>query len=109
MAQGGAARAHGPQYPHSSRTPRPCCSWRLRVQSKAGLRAPDVTAETRGSGSPWEGQVAGSLEEAGVGQGQVGGEGGKEGADRLASPCPLYPGCPLPPWASAEIPQRAWE
>ena len=58
MARGGAARTHGPQYPHSSRTPRPCCSWRLRVQSKAGLRDPDVTAETRGSGSPWEGQVA---------------------------------------------------
>lgn len=53
--------------------------------------------------------MASSLEEAGVGQGQVGGEGGKEGADRLASPCPLYPGCPLPPWASAEIPRRAWE
>ena len=58
MARGGAARTHGPQYPHSSRTPRPCCSWRLRVQSKAGLRDPDVTAESRGSGSPWEGQVA---------------------------------------------------
>lgn len=58
---------------------------------------------------PWEGHVAGSLEEAGVGQGQVGGELGKEGAGRLASPCPLYPGCPLPPWASAEIPRRAWE
>lgn len=55
--------------------------------------------------------MAGSLEEAGVGQGQVGGggEGGKEGAGRLASPCPLYPGCPLPPRASAEIPRRAWE
>lgn len=45
---------------------------------------------------PWEGQVAGCLEEAGVGRDKEG-DGGKERAGRLASPCPLYSGCPLPP------------
>lgn len=56
-----------------------------------------------GSVSPWgrllpqEGQVVSGLEEAEVGWGQVRDKGGKEGAGRLASSCPLYSGCPLPP------------
>lgn len=71
-----------------------------------------------GSVSPWgrllprEGQVESGPEEAEMGWGQVGDEGGKKGAGRLASSCPLYSGCPLPPTptlASAEIPRWAWE
>lgn len=45
---------------------------------------------------PWEGQVAGCLEEAGVGWDKEG-DRGKERAGRLASSCPLYSGCPLSP------------
>lgn len=59
MVRKGAPRAHGPQYPHSSCTPRPFCSRRLRGQSKARLRAADLTAETRGSNSPLRGAGGG--------------------------------------------------
>lgn len=40
---------------------------------------------------PWEGQVAGSLEEAGVGQGQVGGEGGGRQAGQSLPPLSWLP------------------
>lgn len=56
---------------------------------------------------PQEGQMVSSLEEVGVGWGQVGDEGGNEGAGRLAKFLPPLFWLPPPSWASAEIPQWA--
>lgn len=47
MAQGRRSPAHGPQYPHSYRTLAPAALGVYAVRA-AGLRAPDVTAETEG-------------------------------------------------------------
>lgn len=53
--------------------------------------------QDRGELLPWEGQGAGSLEEAGVGRGRVGERGREGGAVGLASPCPFILAAPYLP------------